>query len=117
MSERLTEKFGAIGCDYLCLEDHDDIVSKLGKLKDIMDKYGIERLEELDSELQDRIDFKCLLAECIKAQQDRDTWKKACELVCKKVRNEYYSDYEIANGYGCNPIYFYQQAQQEKGNK
>lgn len=123
MAERLTKKdykdfqYTNSYCSQQEIKVINQIFHKLGKLEDIMEKYGVESMEDLDSELQDRLDYKCLLDECNKAQHDRDTWKKACELVCKKVRTEYYSDYEVANGYGCNPIYFYKQAQEEKGNK
>ena len=41
---------------------------KLGKIEDILEKYGIESVEELEKKLA-----------------DSDTWKRACELACRHI--------------------------------
>lgn len=111
-----------------------DITDKLGKLEDIMEKYGIESVESLKELLQ------CLNAYFInsassfktkfgKLEKDikyfanrngkhyeklcemttnRDAWKKACELACKTLARK---------GYDYPADYFYQQAQKRVANK
>lgn len=91
------------------------IYQKLGKLEDILEKYGIESMEELKTKLD-------ITNESIKkAQQklaeiyiqDRDTWKRACELACEEI------DCECM--YGVNKEnysqYFYQQAKKERNDE
>lgn len=60
---------------------------KLGKLEDILEKYGIEDLEQylqrvrkIDKELRDTIQQLHTIIDTI--GYDRDTWQKACELAC-----------------------------------
>ena len=64
-----------------------EAVDKLAQLEDILEKYGIRSMEELEVKL------KILKKQIKKAQQelaeiyikDRDTWKKACELACRYI--------------------------------
>lgn len=83
------------------------LITKLGKLEDILEKYGIESVEELDKKLAyyiDKIDLEAeneYLKKAIEKQnrvsksisKDRDTWKRACELALKEgyyAEKEYY---------------------------
>ena len=63
---------------------------KLGKIEDILEKYGIESVEELEKKLA-----------------DSDTWKRACELACEREDDCYVYD-NIHRAYE-----FYQQAKKE----
>lgn len=147
MSERLTYRAenGWVGVNSFdkTVSPTSVAIHKLAVFEDIMDKYEIETVEELDAELQDRLDYKFLLDECNKLQQDRDTWKKACELACQETpfhcpnpperynaQNEYGSDepYYIEEGgcefsdaqglcLNCQIQYYYNKAQEEKENK
>ena len=143
MVERLTEKVGATGCEYLCIEDFDTVVDKLGKLEDVLEefnisridelheylcweqeqrkeldkiynvweKYGCKILQEVDDLLQDGCDAKCILKECDKAETDRDTWKRACELACKWFKQTGFI------GDQTKVDYFYQQAKKDGENE
>lgn len=96
---------------------------KLGKLEDIMDKYGIDNVEELDKKIAyyiDKIDLEAeneYLKKAIEKQnmvsksisKDRDTWKRACELACEREDDCYVYD-NIHRAYE-----FYQQAKQFAG--
>ena len=101
----------------------DQANERLGKLEDILEKYGIESVEELGKKLADGI-----------------IWERACELACKEApmhcpdppeyynaQNEYGSDEpyfiqisacEFSDDVGrcleCQMDYFYQQAKGEK---
>lgn len=124
MAERLTGKSkggfylkddfgGRIYCD----DDKETInayygqplIFKLGKLEDILEKYGIRSMEELEVKLN----FQKKLIK--KAQQelaeiyikDRDTWQKACELACEWFKQTGFI------GDQTKVDYFYQQAKKE----
>ncbi len=80
------------------------IYQKLGKLEDILEKYGIESVEELDNKLADGI-----------------TWQKACELACdilmpkSEIKTiQLNDDNQIINSKEAID-YFYQQAKQFAG--
>ena len=47
-------------------------IDKLAQLEDIMEKYGIEDLEQYVQKMHE-------------LEQDRDTWKRACELASSRV--------------------------------
>ena len=73
----------------------DKANERLGKLEDILEKYGIESMEELKTKLD-------ITNESIKkAQQklaeiyiqDRDTWKRACKEACDVLRDINYKIY------------------------
>ena len=93
MAERLTNK---IGYEYEKAKRETQLLeinNKLGKIEDIMEKHGIESVEELD-ELIQKVDALILKAsqgarlnkKIEKLQQDRDTWKKACEDATPKFK-------------------------------
>lgn len=114
MAERLTEK-NKISCfeydlanfehkvkefnDYDAFYAYNMAVRKLGKLEDILEKYGID-VEELNQMLewlftlsgQDADDMKFIARDRKLIHQqycdikiDRDTWKRACELACRHI--------------------------------
>ena len=109
---------------------------KLGKIEDIMDKYGIESVEELEKEMhslmliisilndygiEDYNELDEILKEFSYMKKmeteigkelkfyktDRDTWKRACELACEREDDCYVYD-NIHRAYE-----FYQQAKAE----
>ena len=53
----------------------NSVKNKLGRLEDIMEKYGIESVEELDRRIA-----------------DGKTWQKACELACEREDDCYVYD-------------------------
>lgn len=57
-------------------DELSEMYSKLSKLEDIMEKYGIETIEELDKKLA-----------------DSDNWEKACKLACDVLRDINYKIY------------------------
>lgn len=92
MAERLTERKEIKGITYT-IQPHIEnnlVIHKLGLLEDILEKYGIESVEELDKKLA-----------------DSDTWQKACELACEREDDCYVYD-NIHRAYE-----FYQQAKTE----
>ena len=102
MAERLTKEYyytwdenGTKKLSYI-----QKLQNKLGKLEDIMEKYSIESVEELDKKIA-----------------DSDTWQKACELACENMKLPV--DILIGNKEfnECHSIvdYFYQQAKKGKG--
>lgn len=54
-----------------------EINNKLGKLEDLMEKYGIESVEELEEILKDKEFIKYSAK---KVLHDRDTWERIAEL-------------------------------------
>ena len=78
---------------------------KLGKIEDILEKYGIESVEELEKKLA-----------------DSDTWKRACEFLAYKYAEEYFDGRDIEHCFNANKRdkfvkeninHFYQQAKKE----
>lgn len=65
------------------------VYDKLGELEDILEKYGIESVEELDYLLEVfkkmRKQYGKLNQENCKNKKDRDAWKRACELACGHI--------------------------------
>ena len=116
MAERLTTRFHGI-----LVKEADvskiQVITKLGQLEDIMDKYGIESVEELDNALFQRIVsidnpfvkgyVQAKIDAINRTEQDRDTWKRACELACEREDDCYVYD-NIHRAYE-----FYQQAKKE----
>ena len=119
MAERLTKK-DYFAWHYRCgYQNKKDSLErtrkehKLGKLEDILEKYGIERVEELECFLDDYSknqgrDF-AICEERDDLKKDRDTWKRACELACEREDDCYVYD-NIHRAYE-----FYQQAKQVTG--
>ena len=112
MAERLTTRFHGI-----LVKEADvfkiQVITKLGQLEDIMEKYDIENVEELDETL-DINNYAneiviMLRNRCQKLVDECNIWKKACELACEEIDCEYM--------YGINKEnysqYFYQQAKTE----
>ena len=138
MAERLTEKdkngnnaiFQNKDKFTIAKDKNNDIrvygkaIDKLAQLEDIMAKYGIESVEELDKKIGyyiDKIDLEAendYLKKAIEKQnivtqsisKDRDTWQKACELACDVILR-------FTDGCPCKVDYFYQQAKEELGNE
>ena len=136
MAERLTEKiFDETGKQQDIYEWSSasslECNRKLGKLEDIMEKYGIESAKELDVRLDKTMlewknevdkDFKDMI------KSDRDTWQKACELACKHIAEVEWlscpetddiseSENEIKTLTKQSLNYFYQQAKNTEGNE
>lgn len=110
MAERLTEKHNN-GSYTGKGNELWDILTKLGQFEDILEKYGIEGVEELEcflddySKNQDR--YFAICEEMDGLKKDRDTWKRACELACEREDDCYVYD-NIHRAYE-----FYQQAKKE----
>ena len=125
MANKLTERKKIKGITYT-IQPHIEnnlVIHKLGLLEDILEKYGIESVEELNKKIGyyiDKIDLEAendYLKKAIEKQnivtqsisKDRDTWKKACELACEEIDCEYMYSINKEN----YSQYFYQQAKTE----
>ena len=155
LEETPTKGFGLKFCsDRNCNSDEDccncyafnETINKLRQLEDIMDKYDIESVEELGYLLEVfkkmRKQYGKLNQENCKSKKQLNTWKRACELACKKepfhcpnpperynAQDEYGSDepYWIEEGgcefddpamcLECEVNYYYQQAKKEGEQK
>lgn len=110
---------------------------KLGELEDILEKYDIESVEELSKifsylsgrfinsvyslkhkfdSYEDKIKYLAnkkgqYYEELYETKQDRDTWKRACELACKWFKQTGFI------GDQTKVDYFYQQAKKESKKK
>ena len=123
MAERLTKEYyytwdenGTKKLSYI-----QKLQNKLGKLEDILEKYSIESVEELEKKIGyyiDKIDLEAengYLKVIIEKQnivnqiisKELDTWKRACELACEREDDCYVYD-NIHRAYE-----FYQQAKKE----
>ena len=143
MAERLTKEYyytwdenGTKKLSYI-----QKLQNKLGKLEDIMEKYGIESVELLEHIIKKGKVINSVIEDFAKEEydkikQDRDTWKRACELACEKLADIYsHCEYELfgdsvdeyrkyceENGNPlqniryCETKYFYQQAKTEGKN-
>ena len=107
MAERLTKEYyytwdenGTKKLSYI-----QKLQNKLGKLEDILEKYGLE-VEELDERIYNGA-FNYI--DKLKAETDRDTWKRACELMGKEL--DMYATKE--DNTISTAQYFYQQAKKE----
>lgn len=87
--------------DFAGLDDINKLLNKLGKLEDIMERLGINFVEDLEDEI------KSLRVDKYVYKKDRDTWQKACELACEREDDCYVYD-NIHRAYE-----FYQQAKTE----
>ena len=114
MAERLTKKIvktiqdkyslgNYLYYDFAEIDDTNKLLNKLGKLEDILEKYDLE-VEELDERIYNGA-FNYI--DKLKAETDRDTWKRACELACEREDDCYVYD-NIHRAYE-----FYQQAKKE----
>lgn len=91
MAERLTRNNKV---NFYFHDEASNIVYyKLQKLEDIMEKYGIESVEELSNALEFAKVIENILSEygikdneeLDKKLADSDTWQKACELACETM--------------------------------
>ena len=99
MAERLTESevSKSFTEQELRTSEQARIYQKLGELEDILEKYGIESVEELDKQLANGV-----------------TWQEACELACDVLRDINYKIYNEDRIDFENT--FYQQAKKEGEN-
>ena len=115
MAERLTESevSKSFTEQELRTSEQARIYQKLGKLEDILEKYGIESVELLEHIIKKGMVINSVIEDFAKEEydkikQDRDTWQKACELACEREDDCYVYD-NIHRAYE-----FYQQAKKEK---
>lgn len=103
---------------FSCMDIPNAVYDKLGELEDILEKYGIESVEELEKELSISRLLHQTIAELskmvTKAENERDTWKRACELACDVLRDINYKIYNEDRIDFENT--FYQQAKKEGEN-
>lgn len=131
MAERLTKKISetiqdkySLGSylyyDFAEIDDTNQLLNKLGELEDIMEKYGIG-IQNLDYILEDYSknqgrDF-AICEERDTLRQERDTWKKACELACETLKQVMGKPLWIGGNIPTPEVkdsdYFYQQAKTE----
>lgn len=122
MVERLTEHKTTKGITRVvvrdCVCEFQTVLNKLCAFEDIMEKYGIESVEELDDFFanykvssfltEDRIKeiavneqrkvFQSMIKEitekeCNQLYTELNTWKRACELACDVLRDINYKIY------------------------
>lgn len=160
MAERLTEQKTRKGITKIVVKPFVDmyiVVHKLYLLENIMEKYGIESLEELDKKIDDFDNFmkgnkfetiedlqnalngkfievfdeknkiwQDMVKNLTKTEQDRDTWKRACEFLAYKYAKEYFDGRDVEHCFNAdkrdkfikeNIDYFYQQAKKENENE
>ena len=131
--EDIMEEYGMVDIQDFedCLESmYDESINakKLKEFKDIMEKYDIESFELLEHIIKKGKVINSVIEDFAKEEydkmkQDRDTWKRACELACNymckfvipcpdihKKECENICDYDKAR---CYQEYFYQQAKKE----
>lgn len=97
---------------------------KLGKLEDILEKYNIDSVEELEKLLDDNKYAQNVivkqLVEPQNAKTDRNTWKRACELACDTLKQVMGKPLWIGGNIPTPEVkdseYFYQQAKMEGNN-
>ena len=128
MAERLTKKISktiqdkySLGqylyYDFAGLDDINKLLNKLGKLEDIMERLGINFVEDLEDEI------KSLRVDKYVYKKDRDTWKRACELASETLKQVMGKPLWIGGNIPTPEVkdsdYFYQQAKKEgeHGNK
>ena len=151
MAERLTKKDKPIIKNQL--EDNISVnestaIKRLWQYENVMEKYGIESVELLEHIIKKGMVINSVIEDFAKEEydkikQDRDTWKRACELACREAplhcpnppeyynaQDEYGSDepYYIQESacefsddaercLECQINYFYQQAKKENESK
>ena len=100
MAERLTEVGMFIDTPVYKIKNgkKGEAVDKLAKLEDIMEKYDIESFELLEHIIKKGMVINSAIEDFAKEEydkikQDRDTWKRACELACDVLRDINYKIY------------------------
>ena len=123
MAERLTESevSKSFTEQELRTSNQARIYQKLGKLEDIMEKYGIESVEELENIIINGLAMldiqKINILKEMELKTDRDTWKKACELASETLKQVMGKPLWIGGNIPAPEVkdteYFYQQAKTE----
>lgn len=146
MAERLTKKIvktiqdkyslgNYLYYDFAEINNTNKLLNKLGELEDIMEKYNIENVKELEQELKlaqeierqknrnvdlsnaiiiyNKEFYKNFIKEIEDIKEDRDTWKRACELACEELQFYDYGNEAKEDGIKMKVDYFYQQAKKE----
>ena len=122
--EDIMEEYGMVDIQDFkdCLESmYDESINakKLKEFKDIMAKYDIESLDTLEHIIKKG---KVIIATADnisniayeELEQDRDTWKRACELACENISIvKVITNDDMADKSDYLPTYFYQQAKRE----
>lgn len=79
-------------------------VHRLADIEDIMEKYGIDSVEDLEDTIKnvERLLLKATQCERLnkqseKVSQDRDIWQKACKMACRDALQVIQSDYMDVN--------------------
>ena len=120
MAERLTTRFHGI-----LVKEADvskiQVITKLGQLEDILEKYGVESVELLEHIIKKGIVINSTIEDFAKEEydkmkQDRNTWKRACELACEDISTVKIITNENMAESDDLPNYFYQQAKKEGDN-
>lgn len=92
----------------------DQANERLGKLEDILEKYDLE-VEELDERIYNGA-FNYI--DKLRAETDRDTWKRACELASETLKQVMGKPLWIGGNIPTPEVkdsdYFYQQAKKEE---
>ena len=137
MAERLTEHKTRKGITRVvvrpCVCEFQTVLNKLCAFEDIMEKYDIEDLEQLDIMLfclssETKFQLKQLqklykkynirnVEELAKRLADANTWQKACELACETLKQVMGKPLWIGGNIPAPEVkdteYFYQQAKKE----
>lgn len=123
MAERLTDKVllkKLVNGYYGDIDVYQKSYIKLGMLEDIMEKYGID-IQNLDYMLEDYSknqgrDF-AICEERDTLRQERDAWKRACELASETLKQVMGKPLWIGGNIPTPEVkdsdYFYQQAKKE----
>lgn len=131
MAERLTEKDSIENKRYVLNSEDNQIIltsaklkngfrkaycwgkpiDKLAMLEDIMERLGINFVEDLEDEI------RSLRVDKYVYRKDRDIWQKACELACETLKQVMGKPLWIGGNIPTPEVkdsdYFYQQAKKE----
>lgn len=129
MTKRLTEHKTTKGITRIVIkpyiemsESWQPVADKLCAFEDIMEKYGIESFELLEHIIKKGKVINSVIEDFVKdgydkMKQERDTWKRACELACEDLQFYDYGNEKTEDGIKMKIDYFYQQAKKEKENE
>ena len=125
MAERLTEHKTRKGVTEIVVKpcvDINIVIHKLCLLEDIMEKYDIESFDLLEHIIKKGKVINSVIEDFAKEEydkikQDRDYWKKACELACEEIER-IEDNYDVGTFRPLSYMidYFYQQAKKEGEN-
>ena len=128
MAERLTDKNGVeftpecSKVNPLLTQGRCPFYDKLGNLEDILEKFGIESVEELENIIINGLAMldiqKINILKEMELETDRDTWKRACELASETLKQVLGKPLWIGGNIPTPEVkdsdYFYQQAKKGK---